>query len=154
MYVARILATALSLVSLASANAATLQVSSGSASVNNGQGFRTVATGSSVNAGDKIMIPPGASGQIVYENGCASPAPAGGIVTVGTAEQCAANRGSQQPTQQTGQSQTGPGEPPPGDTPGGGGFSAASIAIGLGVAGGVGAAIFIATQGNDKKGSP
>ncbi len=50
--------------------AATLQPGSGQLSVNQGQGFQPVNSRIDANVGDSVMVGPGGSATLVYDDGC------------------------------------------------------------------------------------
>ena len=86
--------SAFSMLVVSGAQAATIQSVQGNVLANRGAGYQPIADGATVNAGDKIMVPPGGSAVIVYSDGCTSTA-ASGVSTVGSSSPCAL--GQQQP---------------------------------------------------------
>lgn len=86
----QVLSTALVayLATSAVALAATVQNVAGPVSLNNGNGFRAIASGAPANAGDVVMAGAGGSAQIVYDNGCVENVESGTTVNVGEAPAC------------------------------------------------------------------
>lgn len=73
-----------------SAWAATLQPTQGGLSVNHGDGFRPVNTRIDANVGDSVMVAPGGSATLVYDDGCKVDVAPGSVTTVAPISPCAA----------------------------------------------------------------
>jgi hypothetical protein len=69
--------------------AATLQPGSGQLSVNQGQGFQPVSSRVDANAGDSVMVGPGGSATLVYDDGCKVNVQPGAVATVAPISPCA-----------------------------------------------------------------
>jgi hypothetical protein len=82
-----------------SSSAAIVQVQSGSASINNGQGFTRVSSGTYAAPGDSVMVGPNGSALLVYEDGCQQNIAPGAVVTISATSPCsgAGNGGGGQP---------------------------------------------------------
>jgi hypothetical protein len=72
-----------------SASAATLQPGQGALSVNQGQGFAPVNSRVDANAGDSVMVGPGGSATVVYDDGCKVDVQPGTVATVAAISPCA-----------------------------------------------------------------
>jgi hypothetical protein len=70
------------LVCLPAMAAATVKVVQGQVSVNQGQGYKQVATATAVSTGDRVMAAPGSRGKLVYADGCTLDVHPGAVVTV------------------------------------------------------------------------
>jgi hypothetical protein len=71
-----------------SPSAAIVQVQSGSASINNGQGFVRVSSGTYAGPGDSAMVGPNGNAVIVYEDGCQQNVAPGAVVTISATSPC------------------------------------------------------------------
>lgn len=72
------------------AQAATVNVKSGSVFIDRGDGYKPV-TGSTVGSdGHVVMAMAGGSGEIVYDDGCRQAVEVGAVVVIGPASPCAA----------------------------------------------------------------
>jgi len=67
----------------------TLQVHSGSGSVNSGHGFRPVAGATELAAGDSVIVSPGGNAEIVYDEYCRIPVKPGQVAVVAPVSPCA-----------------------------------------------------------------
>lgn len=114
------------LFSTAPVRAGTVESFNGVVQVNRGDGFRQVGVGTVVNPGDRVMIGEGGNVRISHSNNCILVLPHQGLYTVPQNAPCTAAS-------------------PPSVGP-------ADIGVGLAVAGGIGATVYLLTQ--DKKGSP
>jgi hypothetical protein len=155
MQIARGTAVFLSAMALSiSSFAATVVPGQGIVLVNQGNGYQNVTEPTTVNAGDVVVVNPGASAQLTYPDGCSVPVAVGTIVTVGAQSPCA-KQGSMIPTQANLPPPQGGGPPPEGPPPTDvvpDGTGLAELAVNVAVAGGaVGA--FLLTQ-KDKPASP
>lgn len=70
--------------------AATVNVTSGPVSLNNGSGFKAVTQSAAANPGDIVTAGAGGGATIVYEDGCAQSVGAGESATVAPASPCTA----------------------------------------------------------------
>jgi hypothetical protein len=69
--------------------AATLQPGSGQLSVNQGQGFQPVDSRVDASVGDSVMVGPGGSATLVYDDGCKVNVQPGAVATVAPLSPCA-----------------------------------------------------------------
>src|ERR1700722_4633379 len=69
--------------------AATLQPGAGQLSVNQGQGFQPVNSRVDANAGDSVMVSPGGSATVVYDDGCKVDVQPGAVATIAPLSPCA-----------------------------------------------------------------
>lgn len=114
------------LIAAAPAHAGTVESFNGVVQVNRGGGFQQVGVGTVVNPGDRVLIGEGSNVRISHSNNCILVLPQQGLYTVPQNAPCTAAS-------------------PPSVGP-------AEIGVGLAVAGGIGATVYLLTQ--DKKGSP
>jgi hypothetical protein len=77
--------------------AAVVQPGSGNLTINQGQGFKPVTSASNANVGDSVMVGPGGSATIVYEDGCKIDVRPGAVVTIAPLSPCAAGSNAQNP---------------------------------------------------------
>jgi hypothetical protein len=122
--------------------------------VNRGSGYQNVTGPTNVNPGDILVVNPGGSAQLAYDDGCFVPVAVGQIVTVGAKSPCA-TQGSMTPTQSTGPGPQGPeveGGAPPDAPPTGDGPGFTELALNVAVAGGVVGGILLTQK--DKPASP
>jgi hypothetical protein len=73
-----------------SAWAATLEPTEGALAVNQGGGFRPVKTRIDANVGDSVMVAPGGSATLVYDDGCKVEVQPGSVTTIAALSPCAA----------------------------------------------------------------
>jgi hypothetical protein len=78
-----------------SAWAATLQPGQGALSVNQGQGFQQVNTRIDANVGDSVMVGPGGSASVVYDDGCTVDVQPGSVTTIAPLSPCASGSNAQ-----------------------------------------------------------
>ena len=124
--------------------AATVTPEQGIVLVNRGNGYQNVTGPINVNPGDILVVNPGGSALLAYDDGCFVPVAVGTIVTVAPKSPCA-TQGSMTPTQASGPPPQGPpegegGTPPdvPTVTEGPGiGDLALSVAVAGGAVGGI-----------------
>jgi hypothetical protein len=115
MQIARGVATFVSAVALSwSSFAATVMPEQGIVLVNRGNGYQNVTEPTNVKPGDILVVNPGGSAQLAYDDGCFVPVAVGLIVTVGAESPCTM-QGSLTPAQASGPPPMGPG-PYPGDS--------------------------------------
>ncbi len=123
--------------------AATIEPGLGDVSVNHGRGFSPVNSRSGANVGDSVMVGPGGTATIVYEDGCRVDVRPGAVTTIAPLSPCASGSYAQD------QQYCGPDNPDccPRDQAGHPvcGPDGAPIAFGVVVAGALGAAIWAAT---------
>jgi hypothetical protein len=62
----------------------------GVASINQGQGFQTIFGRVQGNPGDSVMVAPGGSAKITYDDGCTQDVNPGAVVTIQNPSPCAA----------------------------------------------------------------
>jgi hypothetical protein len=70
--------------------AATVDPVRGTASINQGQGFQAIFTRVQGNVGDSVMVGPGGSATITYDDGCKQDVNPGAVVTIQNPSPCAA----------------------------------------------------------------
>ena len=71
------------------ARAATLEPAQGTLSINQGEGFRPVNARVDANVGDSVMVAPGGSATLVYDDGCKVDVQPGAITTIAPLSPCA-----------------------------------------------------------------
>jgi hypothetical protein len=69
--------------------AAVVEPGYGDLTINQGQGFRPVAAAVNANVGDSVMVDPGGSATIVYEDGCKVNVRPGAVTTIAPLSPCA-----------------------------------------------------------------
>lgn len=69
--------------------AASLQPGQGDLSINQGQGFQPVNGKIDANVGDSVMVPPGGSATVVYDDGCTVNVEPGAVTTIAPLSPCA-----------------------------------------------------------------
>ena len=69
--------------------AATLEPGKGSFSINQGQGFQPVDSRIDANVGDSVMVGPGGSATLVYDDGCTVGVQPGSVTTIAPLSPCA-----------------------------------------------------------------
>ena len=106
--------------------AATIEPGQGSLSVNQGQGFQPVNTRVDANVGDSVMVSPGGSATVVYDDGCKVTVQPGAVATIAPLSPCATGSYAQD---------------------GGDGWGA--VGMGVLVAGAAGLAIYEATKSSN-----
>jgi hypothetical protein len=87
----RLFLCALSCVALAAGPclAATVEPSQGSLSINHGQGFEPVGGPTTANVGDSLMVAPGGTATVVYDDGCKVTVQPEGVTTIAPLSPCA-----------------------------------------------------------------
>jgi len=114
-----------------SAWAATIEPGQGNLSINQGQGFQPVNGRIDANVGDSVMVAPGGSATVVYDDGCTVSVQPGGVTTVAPLSPCASGSYAQDNTNYTG-----------------------VLLVGAGVAGIAGVAIYEGTKSTNNASSP
>jgi hypothetical protein len=69
--------------------AATIEPGQGSLSINQGQGFQLVNSRVDANVGDSVMVSPGGSATVVYDDGCKVAVQPGTVATIAPLSPCA-----------------------------------------------------------------
>jgi hypothetical protein len=120
--------------------AAVIEPGYGDLTINQGQGFRPVKSRAVANVGDSVMVGPGGSATVVYDDGCRATVQPGAVVTITPLSPCA-----------SGSNAADMGVPPPVaqpqpyvEDPGWAGIAIAAVLFG----GGLGVGIYEATKGN------
>ncbi len=75
--------------------AAMVQPGLGNLTINQGQGFKPVTTAVNANVGDSVMVGPGGSATVVYEDGCKIDVHPGAVTTIAPLSPCAAGSNAQ-----------------------------------------------------------
>jgi len=69
--------------------AAVIEPGVGDLTINQGQGFKPVTTRASANVGDSVMVGPGGSATVVYDDGCKLTIRPGAVLTIAPLSPCA-----------------------------------------------------------------
>jgi hypothetical protein len=69
--------------------AAVLEPGTGDLTINQGQGFKPVTSSATANVGDSVMVGPGGSATIVYDDGCKVGVKPGAVATIAPLSPCA-----------------------------------------------------------------
>lgn len=69
--------------------AATIEPGSGDLTINQGQGFKPAKTQTRANIGDSVMVGPGGTATIVYDDGCRVNVQPGAVATIAPLSPCA-----------------------------------------------------------------
>ena len=77
--------------------AAVVQPGLGNLTINQGQGFKPVTTAVNANVGDSVMVGPGGSATVVYEDGCKVDVRPGAVTTIAPLSPCASGSYAQNP---------------------------------------------------------
>lgn len=77
--------------------AAVLEPGTGDLTINQGQGFKPVTSSATANVGDSVMVGPGGSATIVYEDGCKVNVRPGAVTTIAPLSPCASGSNAQDP---------------------------------------------------------
>src|SRR5271166_4334858 len=75
--------------------AAMIQPGLGDLTINQGQGFKPVASRTDANVGDAVMVSPGGSATIVYDDGCKVDVRPGAVTTIAPLSPCASGSNAQ-----------------------------------------------------------
>jgi len=69
--------------------AATIEPGQGALSVNQGQGFQPINSRVDANVGDSVMVGPGGTATVVYDDGCKVDVQPGAVATIAPLSPCA-----------------------------------------------------------------
>jgi hypothetical protein len=75
--------------------AAVVEPGVGNLTINQGQGFKPVTSQVNTNVGDSVMVGPGGSATIVYEDGCKVNVKPGAVTTIAPLSPCASGSKAQ-----------------------------------------------------------
>jgi hypothetical protein len=75
--------------------AAVVEPGVGDLTINQGQGFKPVASRTDANVGEAVMVGPGGSATIVYEDGCKVAVRPGAVTTIAPLSPCASGSNAQ-----------------------------------------------------------
>jgi len=75
--------------------AATVAPGSGDLSINHGQGFKPVTSAAQAKVGDSVMVSPGGTATLTYDDGCKVDVRPGAVMTVAPLSPCAARSNAQ-----------------------------------------------------------
>lgn len=75
--------------------AATIEPGLGDLTINQGQGFKPVSSAANANVGDSVMVGPGGSATVVYEDGCKVDIRPGAVITIAPLSPCASGSNAQ-----------------------------------------------------------
>jgi hypothetical protein len=75
--------------------AATVEPGFGDLTINHGQGFKPVTSRINANVGDAVMVGPGGSATVVYEDGCKVDIRPGAVTTIAPLSPCASGSNAQ-----------------------------------------------------------
>jgi hypothetical protein len=75
--------------------AAVVQPGIGDLTINQGQGFKPVTSQVNANVGDSVMVGPGGSATVVYEDGCKVDVRPGAVTTIAPLSPCASGSTAQ-----------------------------------------------------------
>jgi hypothetical protein len=75
--------------------AAVVQPGFGNLTINQGQGFKPVTAAVNANVGDSVMVGPGGSATVVYEDGCKVDIRPGAVTTIAPLSPCASGSNAQ-----------------------------------------------------------
>jgi hypothetical protein len=75
--------------------AAIVEPGIGDLTINHGQGFKPVTGGVNANVGDSVMVGPGGSATIVYEDGCKVDVRPGAVTSIAPLSPCASGSNAQ-----------------------------------------------------------
>jgi hypothetical protein len=75
--------------------AAVLEPGTGDLTINQGQGFKPVASRIDANVGDSVMVGPGGTATLVYEDGCKVNVRPGAVTTIAPLSPCASGSNAQ-----------------------------------------------------------
>jgi hypothetical protein len=77
--------------------AATIQPGQGDLSLNQGKGFQPINSRIDANVGDTVMVGPGGSATVVYDDGCKVDVKPGAVTTIAPLSPCASGSNAQDP---------------------------------------------------------
>src|SRR5690242_19913580 len=69
--------------------AATIEARQGDLTINQGEGFQPVTSRGTANVGDSVMVGPGGSATVVYDDGCKVSVQPGAVTTIAPLSPCA-----------------------------------------------------------------
>jgi len=75
--------------------AAIVEPGIGDLTINHGQGFKPVTSHANANVGDSVMVGPGGSATVVYEDGCKVTVQPGAVTTIAPLSPCASGSNAQ-----------------------------------------------------------
>jgi hypothetical protein len=87
--------------------AAVVQPGVGDLTINQGKGFKPVTSGATANVGDSVMVGPGGSATITYDDGCKVDVQPGAVATIAPLSPCASGSNAQGPPPGTAYNPTG-----------------------------------------------
>ena len=122
--------------------AAIVEPGYGDLTINQGQGFKSVTSHTNANVGDSVMVGPGGSATVVYEDGCKVTVQPGAVTTIMPLSPCAS--GSNAQSNYYPNCKTGPNGQPYDCGPDWPAIAIAAVLFG----GGLGVAIYEATKSN------
>ena len=76
--------------------AAVVEPGSGDLTVNQGQGFKSITSRATANVGNSVMVGPGGSATVVYDDGCKVNVQPGAVTTIAPLSPCASGSNAQQ----------------------------------------------------------
>lgn len=82
--------------------AATVEPGQGTLTVNQGQGFQPINSRVDANVGDSVMVAPGGSATVVYDDGCKVDVQPGSVTTIAPISPCASGSYAQDGSNWTG----------------------------------------------------
>jgi hypothetical protein len=82
--------------------AATIEPGQGSLAINQGQGFQPIDSRVDANVGDSVMVAPGGSATVVYEDGCKVDVQPGSVTAIDPISPCASGSYAQDGSNWTG----------------------------------------------------
>jgi hypothetical protein len=75
--------------------AAIIEPGSGDLTINHGQGFKPITSRASANVGDSVMVGPGGSATVVYDDGCKVNVQPGAVTAIAPLSPCASGSNAQ-----------------------------------------------------------
>jgi hypothetical protein len=75
--------------------AATIEPGQGDLSINHGQGFKPINSRVDANVGDSVMVGPGGTATVVYDDGCKVNVQPGAVTTIAPLSPCASGSNAQ-----------------------------------------------------------
>jgi hypothetical protein len=123
--------------------AATVEPGSGDLTINQGQGFKPVTSRTNANVGDSVMVGPGGTATVIYDDGCKVRVQPGAVATIAPLSPCA-----------SGSNAADLGIPPPAVVETAEGNPWLAVGVGLAAGGALGVGIWRATEGNGTTSTP
>jgi hypothetical protein len=74
-----------------------IEPGSGDLTINHGQGFKPLASRTSANVGDSVMVGPGGAATVTYDDGCKVNVQPGTVTTIAPLSPCASGSNAQVP---------------------------------------------------------